>query len=146
MISFKNKIQRFNALFNTSYILVIFSRPLCQIVSEMSVCYWWKAELFEMACVTLCQSMWVESFKAFQRAETLKLTCDWERFAKQNWRPDKVDYLALSYTTCFLFSFICVCWAITKRTGVWEAARCIDSANRPPHMSFQVLAERIIIA
>lgn len=52
-------------------------------------------------------------------------------------------------STCLFFFFficVCVCWAMAKRTGVWAPARCIDPTNQLHHTSFQVLAERIIIA
>lgn len=118
----KNETQRFNPLpFNTSQGLVIFSIPSYRShsVSEMPDCYWWKAELSEMACETLCQSIWVESFKAFQRGETLKLTCYWERFAKQNLEAWQSGLFGLSLNTCFLF-FLFVCAELLQKEQEFE--------------------------
>lgn len=86
----------------------------------------------------------------FKKAETPKLTCNWERFAKQNSEAWQSGLFGLSHTTCFLFLIcvvcVCVCWAIAKIRAVWAPAGCIDPANKLHHTSFQVLAERIIIA
>lgn len=96
----------------------------------MSVCYWLKTKLFEMACVTLCQSIWVESFKAFQRAQTLKLTCDWERFAKQNLEAWQSGLFGLSHTTCFLF-FLFACAELLQNE---QESEYWPSSSAPPHV------------
>lgn len=53
----------------------------------------------------------MESFKAFQGAQTLKLTCDERALPSRIWRPDRVDYLAPLTALVFFFFVVygCVC-------------------------------------
>lgn len=150
MLYLNNERQGCSALpFNTSQGLVIFSIPSCHRLCQWKVC----VLLMESWAIRngMCDVMSGDLsgiLQAISRGRDteadlwLRALCQAEFGGLTKW----IIWPLLCHLFSFFLFFIYVCWAIAKRTGVWAPARCIDPANQLHHTSFQVLAERIIIA